>query len=373
MVSATDRTDYYEVLGVSKDATQDEIRKVYRDLARKYHPDKTGGDAAAEKKLKEINAAYDVLKRPEKRKEYDRQRSFEGMNGFNFSDAAGSGANFSEIFSSLFGGAGEARTATAAQAGNDLEARVHITLKEVVSGTQKMLRINRPEVCPDCDGSGAAPGTSTVTCEDCGGSGQLARGGGFFQMTQTCPRCRGTGQTVSNPCAKCSGSGRARAQREINVTIPPGVVDGNRLRIPGEGEAGYYGGPRGDLYVRIAIDRDPFFVREGDNLVCDVPITFVQAALGAKVSVPTLDGVASLTIAPGTQNGTLLRMRGMGLPRMGGGPRGDEFVKVIVEVPKKLTRDQVKLLRQFDGNYEPDSHPIRDRFNKLMERLRGVS
>lgn len=380
---ATVNKDLYEILGVSETASQDEIRKAYRALARKYHPDKTGGDKAAEDKLKEINAAYDVLKNPDKRKEYDQRRKlgaggfggFEG--GFDFGDA---GADFSDVFSSIFGGMGGAggpragaRTRTAARPGNDLEARVRVTMKDVVNGTKKTLRINRPEVCAECHGSGAAPGSSPVTCPDCGGSGQITRGSSFFQMSQTCPRCHGTGQAITTPCSACSGSGRTTQQREISVTIPTGVDNGTRLRMAGEGEAGFQGGPRGDLYVRVEVEKDPFFERDGSNLVCEVPITFAEAALGAKVTVPTLDGVAKLTIQPGTQSEAQLRMRGMGLPSMGGGPRGDEIVKVVVEVPRKLTSEQKRLLKEFDGNYEPQSHPLRDAFRSLLKRLRGAS
>lgn len=393
MPGTTVNKDLYEILGVPESASQDDIRKAYRELARKYHPDKTGGDKAAEERLKEINAAYDVLKNPDKRKEYDQRRKFgAGAGGFGSGfeggfDFGDSGADFADIFSSIFGGGGGmggagfgggpgagpgARTRTAARPGNDLETRVRVTLKEVVSGTKKTLRVNRPEVCAECHGSGAAPGSSPVTCPDCGGSGQMTRGSSFFQMSQTCPRCHGSGQAVMDPCRKCSGSGRTMQQREISVTIPAGVDTGTRLRIAGEGEAGLQGGPRGDLYVRVEVEDDPFFTREGSNLICEVPVKFVDAALGAKVTVPTLDGVAKLTVQPGTQSGAQLRMRGMGLPKMGGGARGDEIVKVVVEVPRKLTSEQKRLLKEFDGNYEPESHPLRDAFRGLLKRLRGT-
>jgi len=384
------KNDYYQILGVSEDASQDDIRKAYRELARKYHPDKTGGDEAAEEKLKEINAAYDTLKNPERRKEYDQRRKFGGgfgaggpggaggfgAGGFDFGDA---GADFSDIFSSMFGGGAggfagaQTRSRSAARPGSDLEARVRITLKDVVSGTKKTLRITRPEVCAACQGSGAAQGSSPVTCPDCGGAGQVTQGSSFFQVAQTCPRCMGTGQAVLQPCSTCHGEGRTRAQREISVTIPPGIESDARLRVPGEGEAGVKGGPRGDLYVRVTVEKDELFDRDGANLVCEVPITFAEAALGAKVTVPTLDGVAKLTVQPGAQTGDKLRMRGMGLPPRGGGPRGDEIIQLLVEVPRKLTSKQRELLKQFDGNYEPNSHPIRDAFKTLLKRLRGTS
>ncbi len=367
------KTDLYEILGVAETASQDDIRQAYRDLARKYHPDKTGGDKAAEERLKEISAAYGILKNAEKRAEYDKRRkagNFEGFEGFDF---GAQGGDFADIFSSIFGGAqAGGRSRSASRPGNDLEARVHITFAEVVSGARKTLRINRAETCAECSGSGAAAGTKPVTCPDCSGAGQIGRGNSFFQMNQTCPRCRGTGQTIATPCAKCAGTGRTPGQRETSITIPAGADDGMRLRVAGEGEVGHQGGPRGDLYVRVELEDDPFFTRDGKNLVCEAPITFAEAALGAKVTVPTLDGVAKLTIEAGTQSGQQLRMRGLGLPAMGDRVRGDEIVKVIVEVPRRLSAEQKRLLREFDGNYEPASHPLRDAFRALLNRLRGI-
>jgi len=378
MAGTAVKTDLYEILGVAESASQEEVRKAYRELARKYHPDKTGGDKEAENRLKEINAAYDVLKNEEKRAEYDRRRKAGEFKGFESFDFGAQGGDFADILSQIFGsnaggfGSTGARTRSAARPGNDLEARVRITLADVVSGTRKTLRINRAEACNDCSGSGSAPGSKPMACPDCGGSGQVSRGNSFFQMSQTCPRCRGTGQTIANPCPKCAGSGRTPGQRELNVSIPAGAEDGMRLRVAGEGEAGHQGGPRGDLYVRVEVEGDLFFTRESHNLVCEAPITFAQAALGAKVTVPTLDGVAKLTIEPGTQSGAQLRMRGLGLPPVGGGARGDEIVKILVEVPRKLSGEQKRLLREFDGNYEPESHPVRDAFMALLKKLRGV-
>lgn len=366
--------DYYELLGVDEKASEDDVRKAYRELARKYHPDKTGGDKEAEERLKEISAAYDVLKNAEKRKEYDQQRAF-GPDGFDFRGASATGADFSDIFSSIFGATGGPSTRAYSQArrGNDLEAAVSISLNDVVSGVTKTLRINRPDTCEPCAGTGAAPGTSPVTCADCGGIGELSSGNGLFAMSQTCPRCHGAGETIATPCDACAGNGRVIAQREIKVTVPRGADRSTRLRVPGEGEAGIKGGPAGDLFVRVKVKKDPFFTRDGNNLTCEVPITFADAALGAKISVPTLDGVAKLSVAPGTQNGAQLRMREMGLPSIATGQRGDELVKIIVEVPKKLSREQSKLLREFDGDYEPDSHPLREKFAALLAKFRGPS
>lgn len=374
--------DLYQIMGVAENASQDEIRKAYRELARKYHPDKTGGDKAAEARLKEINAAYDILKNPEKRAEYDKRRqsgSFEGFDfgeGFDLSDLFGSffGGGFSGGgFQGEYGGGARARARSAARPGNDLEARVRISLADVVSGTKKTLRVNRPDTCADCNGSGATTGSGPSACPDCGGSGMTTRGSHAFRINQTCRRCGGTGQTIANPCRRCGGSGRVSGQREIVVTIPAGIDEGSRLRVAGEGEAGFNGGPRGDLYVRVEIDDDPFFKREGRNLICEVPITFAEAALGAKVTVPTLDGIAKLTVEPGTQHGQQLRMRGLGLPAVGGGARGDEIVKIAVEVPRKLSTEQKRLLREFDKDYEPASHPVRDAFRGLLRRFRAWS
>jgi len=364
------KTDLYEILGVAETASQDEIRKAYREHARKYHPDKTGGDKAAEERLKEINAAYGILKNDDKRAEYDKRRKAGSFDGFDF---GGQGGDFSDIFSSMFGAAqAGGRARSAARPGNDLEARVRVTLAEVVSGVRKTLRIHRAESCGECSGSGAAVGSKAVSCPDCGGSGQVGRGNSFFQMSQMCSRCSGSGQVIATPCAKCAGTGRTPGQRELSVAIPAGADDGMRLRVTGEGEAGLHGGPRGDLYVRVELDADPFFTRAGKNIVCEAPVTFAEAALGAKVTVPTLDGVAKLTIDAGTQSGQQLRMRGLGLPAADGGARGDEIVRIIVEVPRKLSAEQKRLLREFDGNYETASHPLRDAFRALLTKLRGL-
>lgn len=376
MQNATQQ-DYYETLGVSEGASQDEIRTAYRELARKLHPDKTGGDTAAEDRLKEASAAYDTLKNPEKRKEYDQRRAIEhggaaGFGGFDFSGAQASGADFSDIFSSMFGGGGPVHSRPAGRRGSDLEARIVITLAEVASGVSKTLRIRRHEACSACGGSGAAAGTTPVPCSDCGGAGQVAHGDGMFQMRQTCGRCRGVGTIISSPCSICTGSGRVKAKREIKVSIPAGIEEETRLRLSGEGEFGYQGGPQGDLYVRVHVKSDPFFVRDGRTLVCEAPITFAEAALGAQIEVPTLDGIAKVKVKPGTQNGTLLRMRGMGLPSCDSRGRGDELIKVQIEVPKKLSREQIELLKQFDGKLEPSQHKLGQAFGKLMKRLRGA-
>jgi molecular chaperone DnaJ len=370
----TKTKDYYELLGVSKEATADEIRKAYRKLAHLYHPDKTGGDKEAEEKLKEINEAYDVLKNAEKRKAYDQAREgrFEDIDfdGFDFSQASGFGDNFADILSSMFG-MGGARAYTAARPGRDLQATVRVTLNDAAKGAKKKLTVARAELCTDCHGSGAAPGSEPETCTECGGAGQLFRSDGMFQASRPCPRCRGLGKRIVKPCQKCEGTGRTGVRREISVTIPAGIEDGVRLRITGEGEAGEPGAPRGDLYVRIEIEPDAFFTRDGNDIVCEVPITFAQAALGDTVTVPTLDGVAKVSVPEGTQNGAKLRLRGMGLPGMGGG-KGDQLVKVLVEVPRKLSKEQKQILEQLSGEPAPGSQPLIDRFKNLMSKLRAA-
>lgn len=363
--------DYYEILGVDESASAEDIRKKYRELAKRYHPDKTGGDKKAEERLKEINEAYDVLKNPEKRKKYDQERAFaggRGFEGFGFSDAFGAGG-VSDIFESMFGSRGPSAYTTVRR-GNDIEGRVNISLKDVVDGTRKTIRLRRSEFCDDCGGSGATPGTSPVQCTACAGSGMQTQGDATYRIRRTCTTCGGKGTVVASPCGKCSGSGHVRASREVKVDIPAGIEEGMRLRVAGEGEAGDVGAPRGDLYVRIAIEDDPFFIRSGRDLICEVPVTFTEAALGATIRVPTLDGVAELRVEPGTQNGARLRMRGMGLRAFGGDARGDELVQLFVEIPRKLNREQKKLLLDYADRSERESFPGVKRFAQLLKRLR---
>lgn len=366
--------NYYEILGVDETASAEDIRKVYRELAKKYHPDKTGGDKEAEDRLKEINQAYDVLKNPEKRKKYDQERAFSaggGFEGFGFSDAFGAGG-VSDIFESMFGGRGPSMY-TAVRRGNDVEGRVTISLKDVVDGTSKTIRLRRAEFCDECKGSGAASGTAPVSCTACAGSGMQTHGDAMYQVRRTCTVCRGKGEVIATPCGKCGGSGHVRGSREIKVDIPAGIESGMRLRVAGEGEAGDVGAPRGDLYVRVEIEDDPFFTREGADLVCEVPITFTEAALGASIQVPTLDGIAELNVEPGTQNGATLRMRGMGLRSFGSHTRGDERIRIFVEIPPKLNREQKKLLLDYAEHGKRDTYPRVKRFSKLLDRFRRKS
>jgi molecular chaperone DnaJ len=369
MAAATEQ-DYYGVLGVPRTASQDEIRKAYLKLAHRYHPDKTGGDKTAEEKLKHINEAYDTLKNADKRKQYDdslRAAQFSGFGGaepaggpgtaydYEFGSFGGE-SSFEDMLGSLFGRHGA--RAPRARAGNDVETSITVTLNEIAKGAQKRLRVPHRDTCGTCGGSGAAPGSQPQTCPVCGGKGRVERAGGAFNLTQTCSRCGGTGKIITKPCPRCKGSGTETTERELSVRIPAGIESGAQLRIAGEGEPGVNGGPRGDLYIRINMAPHEFFTREGDNVVCEAPVPFTTAALGGKVRVPTLQGVAELNVPAGTQNGTMLRMRGLGIARSHGA-KGDELVRVLVEVPARLTREQQEIIRKMsetgDGQMYPKS------------------
>lgn len=381
-------TDYYELLGVSKSATQDEIRKAYLGLAKQYHPDKTGGDKVAEDKLKEINQAYDILKNPEKRKRYDQFGPMGEQMGAGGGDPFGGfgggfggaqqGGGFDGPFEDLFdvffgrGGQGQGRRRNAGVPGNDLEYRVTVTLREAATGVKKTIRFNRMETCTDCNGTGAAAGTTPVRCPDCSGTGQVRRSQGFFSITQTCPKCRGRGTLIDRPCAKCGGSSRVRIQRELPVDLPAGIATGTRLRVSGEGEPGEGGGPRGDLHLYVEVEPDDIFERQGNDITCDVPISFPQAILGATIRVPTLKGEADLKVPPGTQSGTLFRLRGLGIPDVRGYQKGDQMVRVQVETPTKLTREQRDLIQRFQEISDEQSYPLHKRFmDKVKKSLGG--
>ncbi|MBI2434861.1 MAG: molecular chaperone DnaJ [Candidatus Hydrogenedentes bacterium] len=383
-MNATSPKTYYETLGVEPCASADEIRKAYLKLAHKHHPDKTGGDKAAEEQLKEINAAYDTLKNPEKRKKYDleleaQQRGHAGFGGFEdafrggfdpggFEFSGFGGGGFEDIFGSLFGSGGMRRPA-GPETGADLEAAITISLEEAFNGVRKTARIRRPEACSLCGGSGAEPGTAWETCSTCGGSGQLAQSRAGFSVRTTCPHCYGEGSLLKNPCKQCSGHGQTQAERTITVEIPAGVDTGARLRLPGQGAAGLRGGPAGDLYVHIGVQAHEFFKRQGNDLVCDVPLSITQAALGDRVRVPTITGVADLNIPEGTQNGARFRMRGQGMPRLAGGGRGDQIVRVEVEIPVRLNQRQKALLRELAEQAGEQHEPKRRGF---LARLKGL-
>lgn len=357
------KEDYYTLLGVTKSASSEEIKKAYRRMAVKYHPDKNPGDKAAEEKFKQVSEAYDVLRDDQKRAAYDRyghdafdarsgagasyggfHRQTGGVDPFDiFREAFGGEDN---IFSDLFGG-GRSRRRSAQQEGADLRYDLELTLKEAFTGVEKTLRYNRYAPCKSCGGTGAAKGSQTVTCKTCGGTGVLTMSQGFFSMRQTCPDCQGTGVKVSNPCPDCQGTGRVTESTKTKIKIAPGISTGMKLRLGGFGEAGFRGGKSGDLYVVIFVKEDKQFEREGDNLHCNLIIPFTLAALGGEINIKTIDKEAILQIPAGTQPNSILRMRGYGMPNFSIGKRGDQFVHISIEVPKRLTKEQREKLEAF--------------------------
>jgi molecular chaperone DnaJ len=352
--------DYYETLGVARNATDDEIKQAFRRQALKYHPDRNPGNPEAEKKFKEVSAAYEVVSDPEKRKIYDAYGA-DGLRGVPHTDFSGASLeDIFEHFSSIFGGEsvfddffyiGGGRRRRASRRGASLRMDVDLELKDVLTGVEKTVEIHRGERCGTCDGSGAAAGKSASTCRTCAGSGEVYASHGFFSIRQACSRCDGQGQVIDSPCKTCGGSGVRRAKREIKIKIPPGVEDGMRLRIADEGEYVRGGGP-GDLYCDLRVRPHPLFGREGQDLRHEAVIPFSMAALGGEATVPTLEGQASLKIPRATQNGQTFRMKGLGLPVMRGRGLGDLFVKVKIDVPVKLTARQEELLREFDQESE---------------------
>jgi chaperone protein DnaJ len=378
--------NYYQALGVAKDATPAEIKKVYRKLARELHPDKNPGDAQAEARFKEVSEAYDVLSDPAKRKEYDEARSLfagagrfggfgAGAGGggqhstFNVSDlfGGGSSSNLNDLFDGLFGpGAGRSGTRTSSSGptrGQDLTADVNLGFEEAVRGVTMPLRLSGPATCKTCGGIGARPGTAPRRCPTCGGSGFVSRNQGAFGFSEPCVDCRGTGQIVDDPCPDCHGTGATTQSRTINVRIPAGVKDGAKVRVPGKGTPGTRGAPAGDLYVTVHVGKHSLFGRKGDDLTLTVPITFTEAALGTTLRVPTLDGSVGLKIAPGTPSGRTLRVRGRGVPRRG--HTGDLLVTVEVAVPAKLDGDSREALEKFAATQTADPRP------QISAALRG--
>ena len=352
---ATER-DYYEILNVDRNADGETIKRAYRKLAMKYHPDRNPDDKEAEQRFKEASEAYEVLADPEKRKRYD-QFGHAGLRGtsshdFSHMDVGDIFSMFEDIFGGMggMGGMGGRRgRGSRARKGYDLETETEISLEEALSGVEREIEFTRQDNCETCDGSGAKPGSQPDTCVTCAGQGQVAQSGfgGMFRMVTTCPACEGTGQLIKDKCSDCKGSGKQPQTRVVSVNIPPGVHDGQAVRVPGEGEPGAQGGPRGDLHVVLRINEHELFDREEDDLVLRMPLSFTQMALGSEVQVPTLDGEEALTVEPGTQHGHVFRIKGKGLPNLRTGRRGDLLVVVLVEVPKKLSDEQERLLREF--------------------------
>lgn len=341
------KQDYYETLGVARDASAEDLKKAFRKAALKHHPDRNPGDKEAEKTFKECAEAYEILSDPERRARYDRyghqglsgarQPHFTGMDDIfsHFADVFGSG-----FFQDLMGGRGGPRQ------GAHRRIQIDLTFEEVFHGVEQTIEIGRNEVCPECDGSGAKRGSGPATCPYCHGYGQVQQRRGMFVVRQTCPNCHGQGQVIRDPCAKCSGSGLESRQVKVTIRVPPGIADGQRLVLRGEGDPGDRGAPRGDLYCDIRVKPHAIFAREGDDVLCEAPITFTQAALGAEIEVPTLEGMARVQVPRGTQSGRVFRLAGKGFPILSGHGRGHQLVRVVIDVPKSLTDEQEQLLRK---------------------------
>ncbi|GAB6041893.1 molecular chaperone DnaJ [Endothiovibrio diazotrophicus] len=353
------KRDFYEVLGVDKNASEAELKKAYRRLAMKFHPDRNPDDHEAEGKFKEAKEAYEVLSDARKRAAYDQfghagvdpSMGGGGPGAGGFGGAADFGDIFGEVFGDIFGGGRRGGGGRASvNRGADLRYNLELSLEEAVHGTTAKIRIPTLVSCNTCHGSGAKPGTNPTTCTTCGGHGQVRMQQGFFSIQQTCPTCRGTGKVIKEPCGSCHGRGRIEEYKTLSVKVPAGVDNGDRIRLTGEGEAGDQGGPAGDLYVHIVVREHPIFTREDNHLFCEVPISFVAAALGGELEVPTLDGKVSLKIPAETQTGKLFRLRGKGVRPVRGGVVGDLLCRVVVETPVNLTDRQKELLREFDGS-----------------------
>jgi molecular chaperone DnaJ len=375
---------------VSRDADGDAIKRAYRKLAMKYHPDQNRGDKEAEEMFKQVSEAYEVLSDPQKREQYDRfghegLKATFGPGGFDFARDFTHGADLQDILGSIFGdgglfgeffGAGRGRSRTGPQAGADLRFDLEIDLEEAAFGSERRISLSASEECKECSGSGVEPGKSKETCRHCGGRGAVLTGGGFFQVRQTCPVCGGTGAIVRHPCKRCQGTGRTKAKKAITLKIPPGVETGSRLRLGGKGEGGSRGGPAGDLYVVLHVAPHDLFERRGDDLYCEMPVPFESAALGGEIQVPTLEGYARLKLAPGTETGKVFRMRGKGMPRLDGYGRGALHVRVIPEVPVKLGAKQKRALKEFaefkgDANYPAGRH-FAERVEAFYERKKAM-
>jgi molecular chaperone DnaJ len=387
------KKDYYQLLGLSRTASADEIKRTYRKLAMKYHPDRNPDDKEAEAMFKEISEAYEVLSDPGKKSQYDQfghdgLKSQFGPGGFDFARDFTHGADLQDILGSIFGsssafgdffggsGGGRQRSRSGPQRGSDLRFDLEIDFEEAAFGSSREIVLPLTEECGDCKGSGVAKGSKRETCRHCGGQGALLSGSGFFQVRQTCPVCNGAGTMIKNPCKGCGGAGRVKTRKKITLRIPKGVETGSRLRLAGKGEGGVRGGPSGDLYVVLHVRDHDLFERRGDDLHCELPVPIHLAAMGGEVQVPTIDGYAKLKLSPGTETGKVFRLRGKGLPNVEGYGRGDLHVHIFAEVPKKLSSRQKKILKEFieessDSNYAMEKS-FHKKVNAFFERKTAV-
>jgi molecular chaperone DnaJ len=372
--------DYYAILGVARDVSQAELKKAYRKKAVKYHPDKNPGDKVAEEKFKELSEAYAVLSDPEKRARYDQfgHDAFTqgGAGGFQGFDASNFEDMFSDIFSSFFGGAAGGRsrgggTSAGGRAGRDLLYEMDLTFEEAAFGVHREINVNRPSVCGECNGSGAQKGTSPQLCGECGGAGQIRMQQGFFTMSRTCGRCGGAGKIITSPCGACAGKGLVNKNVAIDVKVPPGIDDGQRLRVRDHGEAGLQGAPNGDLYVKINIKKHDFFERQDSEVVCNVGISYSTAVLGGEVSVPTLDGEVVMKIPSGTQSGKIFRMRNRGIQILGTTRRGDQHTRVFIEVPQSVSSERRELLEKLAALDVKESEGSSNPSKKSEEASKG--
>jgi molecular chaperone DnaJ len=378
------KRDYYELLGVQRNATADEIKKAYRKLAMKYHPDRNAGNAGAAEMFKEISEAYEVLSDSSKRQRYDQYghdgvKSAFGPGGFDFGRDFSHSADFQDIFSSLFGGGGglfgemfggggqRRRSRDGSQRGADLRFDLEIDLEEAMFGVERNIELPVSESCDECGGTGAAKGSSRETCRQCGGHGSIVSNGGFIQFQQTCPVCRGEGTIIRTPCRKCGGAGRVKNRRSLSLRIPAGVETGSRLRVSGKGEGGLRGGAAGDLYVVLHVREHEIFERQGEDLACTVPVSPDVAALGGDVPVPTPDGLAMLKLPHGTPNGKVFRLRGKGVPNLDGSGAGDLHVRISIEVPAHLSSSQKRALQAFAESCDAGNYPDTARMRKQVE------